>query len=254
MDGSGQPGHDVGGYCHESRCCVSERRRHPGRAGAQAQADRPSGEGEGHRAQPRRSRLGQGRHQPRRRGRQADRQRVFRRGDRGRQGRARLQGRRPGDVPFAGQPRRARGQRLRPRHENPRRHGLRAGRDLADRAQHAAQRARHRRPAQGRRERDGAGRKLRRRHHRPAGRKADGREVRRRHLDQRRPPRQAQGVRRRPRGQHQGPELAQAGAGRDRRQGTEPHRRHAVRPDREPDHGAARRCWAASSTSGGSPA
>ena len=161
---------------------------------------------------------------------------------------------RPGDVPLARQPCRNRGQRLRPRHENPRRHGLRAGGDAADRAQHAAQRAGHRRPAQGRRERDGAGRKLRRRHHRLADRQADGREVRGRHLDQRRAPRPAQGIRRRSRRQHQGPELARAGAGGDRRQGPQPHRRHAVRPDREPDHARAPRCSAASSTSAGSPA
>ena len=45
---------------------------------------------------------------------------------------------RRGDVPLARQPRRDCGQRLRPRHENSRRHGLRAGRDPADRAEHAA--------------------------------------------------------------------------------------------------------------------
>ena len=217
-------------------------------------ADRPPGQDQGDRAQPRRSRLGQGRHQPRRRGRQADRQRILRRGDRGRRRRARLQEGRPGDVPLARQPRRDRGQRLRPRHENSRRHGLRAGRDPADRAEHAAQRAGHRRPAQGRRERDGAGRKLRRRHHRVADRQADGREVRGRHLDQRCAPRQAQGIRRRSRRQHQGPGLAGAGAQGDRRQGARPHRRHAVRPDREPDHGLHGAAAAASSTSAGSPA
>ena len=40
----------------------------------------------------------------------------------------------------------------------------------------------------------------------------------------------------------------------DRRQGRQPHGRHAVRPDGEPDHAGARRCSAASSTSAGSPA
>ena len=54
---------------------------------------------------------------------------------------ARLQEGRQGDVPLARQSRRDRGQRLRPRHENPRRHGLRAGRDPADRIEHLAQRA-----------------------------------------------------------------------------------------------------------------
>ena len=43
---------------HESRCCVSERRRHCGRRTAQAEADRHPGEDQGDRAQPRRPRLG----------------------------------------------------------------------------------------------------------------------------------------------------------------------------------------------------
>ncbi len=65
---------------------------------------------------------------------------------------------------------------------------------------------------------------------------------------------QAEGVRRRSRGQHQRCRLARAGAEGHRRQGRQPHRRHAVRPGGEPDHGNARRCLAASSTSAGSPA
>ncbi len=49
-------------------------------------------------------------------------------------------------------------------------------------------------------------------------------------------------------------DVARAGAEGDRRQGRQPHGRHAVRPDREPDHAVHRRCSAASSTSAGSPA
>ena len=78
-----QDGGIAGRNCHESRCCVAERCRHCGRRTAQAEADRHPGQDQGDRAQPRRSRLGQGRHQPRRRGGQAGRQRILRRGDRG---------------------------------------------------------------------------------------------------------------------------------------------------------------------------
>ena len=144
-----------------------------------------------------------------RRGRRGGRHRLGRRGGRDRRrGARRLQARRPRDVLRQRRLCRIRGQRLGPRQSDAGRHELRAGGDLAGRAQHLAQRTRHRRPPQGRRERDDPGRQLRRRADGAADRQAQGRQAGDRHLDQRRAARAAQGVRRRSRDRHPRPGLA----------------------------------------------
>ena len=93
--------------------------------------------------------------------------------------------------------------RLGPRFGDPRQqHELRAGGDAAGGFADDAQRGRHRRPAEGRRDRADPGRQLRRRPDRHADRQAQGRAVGDGHLDQCRAARAPQGVRRRSRRRH----------------------------------------------------
>ena len=109
------------------------------------------------------------------------------------------QGRRSRDGLDLRRIRRVRTDGLRARVPHPgQQHELRAGGDAARRAQHHAQRGRHRRRAEARPDRADPGRKLRRRADGDADRQAEGRAARDRHLHRRRPPRAAERIRRRP--------------------------------------------------------
>ena len=180
-----------------------------------------------------------GRPQPRqhRRSRHRDGPRVLRRGrGRGERGQGR-EARRPRDVHGQRRLRRVCRCRLGPRLAGPRQqHELGAGGDPADRPADHAQRARHRRAAEGRRGGDDPGRQLGRRPDGPADRQAQGRAPRHRHVHQRRPARAAQGVRRRSRRRHQRAQLVGEGAGRHRQEGRRPHRRPGLGQRREREH------------------